>query len=135
MLRVCVVLCLVICLLASADKLDRFLAQYQSVCGESLHETGNSTTTPTTELTTRIVGGTDAARGEFPWQISIRKWSVKENRWYHTCGGVILARWWILTAAHCLLSSANPNDYIIRVGEYNYTAHQGVDVSVSKVRK
>lgn len=45
---------------------------------------------------TKIVGGTAAKEGEFPYQVSLR---IK-NR--HFCGGSIIDKRWILTAAHCL---------------------------------
>ncbi|GFO33008.1 serine protease [Plakobranchus ocellatus] len=40
----------------------------------------------------RIVGGEDAQRHEFPWQVFGR----------HTCGGTLIDDQWVLTAAHCL---------------------------------
>ncbi|XP_071628578.1 chymotrypsin-1-like [Temnothorax longispinosus] len=42
-----------------------------------------------------IVGGSDAPPGKFPYQISLRK----DGR--HFCGGSIINRYTILTAAHC----------------------------------
>ncbi|XP_069702653.1 trypsin-1-like [Periplaneta americana] len=43
----------------------------------------------------RIVKGTDATLGQFPYQVSIH---IYGNHW---CGGSILNPTWILTAAHC----------------------------------
>lgn len=47
---------------------------------------------------TRIVGGTDASWGEWPWQVSLQ---VKLRAQSHLCGGSIIGRQWVLTAAHC----------------------------------
>ncbi|NXI59743.1 TMPS5 protease, partial [Chloroceryle aenea] len=46
----------------------------------------------------RVVGGTDVAPGRWPWQVSVYHGSQ------HRCGGSVLAREWIITAAHCVHS-------------------------------
>ncbi|XP_013930710.1 PREDICTED: serine protease 55-like [Thamnophis sirtalis] len=43
----------------------------------------------------RIVGGTKAAAGKWPWVVSIQTSS------FHFCGGSIVHPWWVLSAAHC----------------------------------
>ncbi|XP_050193889.1 coagulation factor XI-like isoform X5 [Myiozetetes cayanensis] len=61
----------------------------------------------------RIVGGTDSSPGEWPWQVSLH---VKLSRQRHLCGGSIISNRWILTAAHCVTSLANPNIWRVYAG-------------------
>uniref|UniRef100_A0A3B4AC44 Uncharacterized protein n=1 Tax=Periophthalmus magnuspinnatus TaxID=409849 RepID=A0A3B4AC44_9GOBI len=44
----------------------------------------------------RIIGGVEAALGRWPWQVSL----YYSNR--HNCGGSIITRHWVVTAAHCV---------------------------------
>ncbi|XP_023209481.1 serine proteinase stubble-like [Centruroides sculpturatus] len=68
----------------------------------------------------KVVGGSDAAFGSWPWQVSIRK--VRGSYGFastHRCGGVILNRLWIATAAHCV-EDLYPSRMRIRVGEHDF---------------
>merc|ERR1712033_134947 len=47
----------------------------------------------------RIVGGEEASDGEFPFQVSLRTIGAIGST--HFCGGSIIDKDWILTAAHC----------------------------------
>jgi len=49
----------------------------------------------------KIVGGTIATPGEFPYQISLQRPSG--SSWSQSCGGSIYNEKTILTAAHCVI--------------------------------
>ncbi|NXO00088.1 OVCH2 protein, partial [Rhinopomastus cyanomelas] len=46
----------------------------------------------------RIVGGEEAVPHSWPWQVSVQ---VSDE---HVCGGAVLTKEWVVTAAHCLRS-------------------------------
>lgn len=79
----------------------------------------------------RVVGGSNAAHGEFPWQVSLRaeRWGMKPK---HVCGGTILNSMWILTASHCFDNAFDPKQWQVRAGEWRLNdddqTEQTVDV-------
>ncbi|XP_034244959.1 trypsin-3-like [Thrips palmi] len=58
----------------------------------------------------QIIGGDTADIADFPYQVSMEKYGE------HDCGGSILNKQWILTAAHCLYSSVKATDVGVRYG-------------------
>ncbi|XP_052689239.1 deleted in malignant brain tumors 1 protein-like isoform X3 [Crassostrea angulata] len=69
----------------------------------------------------KIHGGLNADYGMFPWQVAIRKVSYRtQTRKIDAphCGGIVLSRFWILSAAHCFVDKVK-SDLIIRVGDLN----------------
>ncbi|KAL1501553.1 hypothetical protein ABEB36_006854 [Hypothenemus hampei] len=58
----------------------------------------------------KIVGGTVAARGQFPYQVAL----IINNSGF--CGGSILSNQWVLTAAHCVDTATSVQ---IIVGAHN----------------
>ncbi|XP_019406208.1 PREDICTED: transmembrane protease serine 9 isoform X1 [Crocodylus porosus] len=78
---------------------------------------------PAMQTANRIVGGSKASRGEFPWQVSLR-----ENN-EHFCGAAILTEKWLVSAAHCFNEFQDPKVWAAYAGT---TSLSGLDPSTVK---
>ncbi|XP_029286564.1 LOW QUALITY PROTEIN: elastase-1-like [Cottoperca gobio] len=68
----------------------------------------------------RVVGGEVAKPNSWPWQISLQYKSG--SRYYHTCGGTLIARGWVMTAAHCVDSNRM---WRVLIGEHDLNSNSG----------
>ncbi|KAM8742323.1 transmembrane protease serine 2 isoform 1-T2 [Acanthopagrus schlegelii] len=75
-------------------------------------ECGESSAAPST----RIVGGTEAVNGAWPWQVSL------QIQGQHVCGGSIIGRQWILSAAHCFQTYSDPKLWTVYSGNVRLSA-------------
>ncbi|XP_029924952.1 transmembrane protease serine 2 [Myripristis murdjan] len=76
---------------------------------------------------TRIVGGTMAARGAWPWQVSL------QINGHHLCGGSIISAYWIVSAAHCFEEFSNPEIWIVYSGHVSLQAMSNRGTTVRKI--
>lgn len=71
-------------------------------------------------LENRIVGGYDAAEGAWPWQVDI---TTQTDISRHICGGSIITRNWVLSAAHCFPNPSDVGSYLIYAGRYQLNGY------------
>ncbi|MEM1388331.1 MAG: serine protease [Pseudomonadota bacterium] len=73
----------------------------------------------------RIIGGRAAEEGAWPWQVSLHETaridgSREANINSQFCGGSLISRQWVLTAAHCLVDDAGnvgpASAFVVRSG-------------------
>ena len=63
----------------------------------------------------RIVGGTKAKPGDWPWQVNIDYKYNTANPGAH-CGGTLINDEWVLSAAHCFESDPVKERYWLKLG-------------------
>ncbi|XP_066274542.1 trypsin-like [Branchiostoma lanceolatum] len=68
----------------------------------------------------RIVGGSEATPGAFPWQVSL------QQNGYHFCGGTLLNSQWVLSAAHCQMSASSMT---VVAGDHDLSRNEGTEQS------
>ena len=78
----------------------------------------------------RIVGGQKANPAEFPWQVGFR-W---ESDWARTnlfCGGSLIDKKWVVSAAHCFQNMESPPfELKIVLGEFDVNNEDGNEVVI-----
>ncbi|XP_042207156.1 cell wall protein AWA1-like isoform X2 [Homarus americanus] len=79
-------------------------SSYKDICGVPVYPTR------------RIVGGSEATFGEWPWQVSLRQW--RQVTFLHKCGAALLNENWAITAAHCV-ENVQPEQLLLRLGEFD----------------
>ncbi|XP_042534306.1 transmembrane protease serine 11A-like [Dipodomys spectabilis] len=61
-------------------------------------------------IVNRIMSGELAAKGAWPWQASLQRGNI------HQCGATLISNMWLVTAAHCFKSNANPRQWTVSFG-------------------
>ena len=75
-------------------------------------------------LKSRVVGGNDAAQGDWPWQVGLTRSYSKPF-----CGGSLINKQWVVTANHCFgragASNISPDQLVIRLAEHDVSTTDG----------
>ncbi|XP_076065818.1 venom protease-like [Oratosquilla oratoria] len=82
-----------------------------------------------------VVGGFPAEFGNWPWTALIGVEDRRGINWI--CNGVLINQEWVLTAAHCFITSSS-HSYVVRLGELDYdltndTTWPPIDFRTSRV--
>ncbi|XP_067888733.1 chymotrypsin-like elastase family member 2A [Heterodontus francisci] len=69
-------------------------------------------------LSGRVISGQEATPHSWPWQISLQfAYDIDPDFFQHICGGSLISANWVMTAAHCIIST--PGRFAVVLGEHD----------------
>jgi len=80
----------------------------------------------------RIVGGTEVKRAFWPWMAALVRRDTTPLASGHFCGGILIHRQWVLSAAHCVHDRL-PHEFEIVLNVHDLKTDPGDTYSVRKI--
>ncbi|XP_071953688.1 uncharacterized protein [Antedon mediterranea] len=78
----------------------------------------------TSGINARIIGGTSAKRGSWPWQVQL----ILKGGGGHYCGGTLISEDYVISAAHCF-TRYTKELFTVRLGEHDQGINEGSEQS------
>ena len=86
----------------------------------------------TVQFTPKIMGGTEAKTGDWPWIVAILRAAESDTYRAQYCSGVLIDSTWVLTAAHCV-SGFSAADIELAVGAYDLSSFSGPRIAAKRL--
>jgi secreted trypsin-like serine protease len=105
-----------------------FMIALASGCGEVQPDEAGSRL-PENAVSTgeqEIVNGTRAEPGQFPWQVALTERVLVLDSFF--CGGVLIDKRWVLTAAHCVVGTSAADIAVALGGTSRLNLDQRIEV-------
>jgi hypothetical protein len=80
----------------------------------------------------RIIGGTEARPGAWPWQAALVPPGLDPARWTF-CGGTVIAASWVLTAEHCVAPELERDEIDVLTGQSDLSGSGGQRLAVAEI--